>query len=98
MYVCEIMENFRALLIRDSQMSCAKKVEAGLCRQKNSVTTTEAARPRQHAFVQVACRIARGHETTPIATVSLLGKHPPYWVSAHPPPPPPLTYAGYYPA
>ena len=34
--------------------SCTKKVEAGLCWQKNSVTPTEAAQP-QYALVLVNC-------------------------------------------
>ena len=48
--------------------SSVKKVEAGLCRQMNSITT-EAVRPRQHALVLVVriiiVHIARGHETMP---------------------------------
>ena len=39
--------------------SHAKKLEAGLHRQKNSVITTEAARPRQYALIVLVARIAR---------------------------------------
>ena len=33
--------------------SCTKKVEAGLCRKKNTITTIEAARQQQRALVLV---------------------------------------------
>ena len=37
--------------------TCANKAETGLCQQKNSITTTEAAQLWQHALVLIACII-----------------------------------------